>query len=123
VHQGAIVAADDAGVFSALAAARATIEELAQRLNFDVRATGILLRLLGGLGLLVQRDGAFHLTGQARLYLVKDSAFYWGNMMRVAVDISFATWLAKLPDLVVLLPSCESHRNSCRQSSSAFRGR
>jgi hypothetical protein len=86
VHQGAIVAADDAGVFSALAAGPATIEELAQQLNFDVRATGILLRLLGALGLLTQRDGAFHLTDQARLYLVKDSAFYWGNMMRVAVS-------------------------------------
>ena len=86
LHQGAIVAADDAGVFSALAAGPATIEDLAQRLNFDVRATGILLRLLGALGLLVQRDGAFHLTDQARLYLVKDSAFYWGNMMRIAVS-------------------------------------
>ena len=75
VHQGAIVAADDAGAFTALAADPATIEDLAQRLNFrHARKTGILLRLLGAIGLLVQRDGAFHLTDQARLYLVKDSA-------------------------------------------------
>jgi acetylserotonin N-methyltransferase len=85
-YQGAIVAADDAGIFAALAKSPATIEGLAQRLDFDVRATGIVLRLLASLDLLVQRDGAFHLTNQAALYLVKDSPFYWGNMMRIAVS-------------------------------------
>jgi acetylserotonin N-methyltransferase len=85
-HQGAIVAADDAGLFSALAEQPATIEELASRLDFDVRATGILLRLLGSLGLLVMRDERFQLTDQARQYLVKSSPFYWGHMMRVAVS-------------------------------------
>jgi acetylserotonin N-methyltransferase len=86
MYQGAIVAADDAGVFAALAAAPATIEELAARLDFDVRATGILLRLLGSLGLLAARDARFDLTDQARQYLVKSSPFYWGHMMRVAVS-------------------------------------
>jgi acetylserotonin N-methyltransferase len=84
--QGAIVAADDAGVFAALAEQPATIEELATRLDFDVRATGILLRLLASLGLLVMRDERFQLTDQARQYLVKSSPFYWGHMMRVAVS-------------------------------------
>jgi len=86
MHQGAIVAADDAGVFTALAEHPATIEELAARLDFDVRATGILMRLLGSLGLLVMRDERFQLTDQARQYLVKSSPFYWGHMMRVAVS-------------------------------------
>jgi hypothetical protein len=86
MHQGAIVAADDAGVFVALAEHPATIEELAARLDFDVRATGILLRLLASLGLLVLRDEQFQLTDQARQYLVKSSPFYWGHMMRVAVS-------------------------------------
>ena len=85
-YQGAIVAADDAGVFVALAENPATIEELAARLDFDVRATGILLRLLGSLGLLMIRDERFQLTDQARQYLVKSSRFYWGHMMRVAVS-------------------------------------
>jgi hypothetical protein len=86
MYQGAIVAADDAGVFTALAEHSATIEELAARLDFDVRATGILLRLLASLGLLITRDGRFQLTDQARQYLVKSSPFYWGHMMRVAVS-------------------------------------
>ena len=85
-YQGAIVAADDAGVFTALAERPDRIEDLAERLDFDRRATGILLRLLASLGLLVQREGVFHLTDQARLYLVKSSSFYWGHMMRVAVS-------------------------------------
>jgi acetylserotonin N-methyltransferase len=86
VYQGAIVAADDAGVFTALAEDPATIDGLARRLDFDVRATGVLLRLLASLGLLLQRESFFHLTDQARLYLVKSSSFYWGNMMRIGVS-------------------------------------
>jgi acetylserotonin N-methyltransferase len=85
-YQGAIVAADDAGVFASLAAQPATIEELAGRLDFDVRATGILLRLLGSLGLLVVGGERFQLTDLARQYLVKSSPFYWGHMMRVTVS-------------------------------------
>jgi acetylserotonin N-methyltransferase len=86
MYQGAIVAADDAGVFTALAEQPAPISELAERLDFDVRATGILLRLLASLGLLALRDGRFQLTDQARQYLLKSSPFYWGHMMRVAVS-------------------------------------
>jgi hypothetical protein len=86
MYQGAIVAADDADVFTALAEKPAAIEELAARLDFDVRATGILLRLLASLGLLVMRAERFQLTDQARQYLVKSSPSYWGHMMRVAVS-------------------------------------
>ena len=82
-YQGAVVAADDAGIFTALAEKPATIEDLAKRMDFDVRATGVLLRQLAALGLLYPRDDVFQLADQARLYLVKASPFYWGNMMRV----------------------------------------
>jgi acetylserotonin N-methyltransferase len=85
-YQGTIVAADDAGVFNALAERPATIEELAQRLDFDLRATGIVLRLLAALGLLLRRDGRYQLADTARVYLVKSSPFYWGHMMRVGVS-------------------------------------
>ena len=97
VYQSAIVAADDSGIFTALAEDAATIEDLAQRLDFDVRATGILLRLLAALDLAVPREGIYQLTDQARLYLVKSSPFYWGNMMRVRVSAWHRdTLLAKL---------------------------
>jgi acetylserotonin N-methyltransferase len=85
-YQGAIVAADDAGIFDALARQSASIDELAERLDYDVRATGIVLRLLASLGLAASRGGVFSLTDQARVYLVKASPFYWGHMMRVGVS-------------------------------------
>jgi hypothetical protein len=85
-NQGAMVAADDAGIFNALNEAPASIEELAGKLDFDVRATGVLLRLLAGLGLFSVRGDRYQLTDQARLYLVKSSPFYWGNMARVGVN-------------------------------------
>ena len=86
LYQSAIVAGDDAGVFAALGEAPATIETLAKRMDFDIRATGVLARLLAALGLIVSRNGQFQLTDQARLYLIKASPFYWGNMMRVGVN-------------------------------------
>ena len=86
VHQPAIVVADEAGIFAGLAEEPATIPELAARLGFDERATGVLLRLLAALGLLVPRLGRFHLSDEARIYLVKSSPWYWSPMMSVAVS-------------------------------------
>lgn len=86
LYQTAIVAADNAGVFAALGDAPASTEDLARRLGFDARASGVLLRLLAGIGLIVPRGGRYQLTDQARLYLVKSSPFYWGNMMRVGAN-------------------------------------
>jgi hypothetical protein len=85
-YQGAIVVADEMGIFAALNDKPATIDELAQRLAFDKRATGVLLRVLASLGLLVAREQRFQLTDQARLYLVKSSPYYWGHMMHVGVN-------------------------------------
>jgi acetylserotonin N-methyltransferase len=85
-YQGTIVAADDAGVFTALAEQPATIHELAARLDFDLRATGVTLRLLAALDLIVAREGRYQLTATARTYLLRSSAFYWGDMMRAAVS-------------------------------------
>lgn len=96
-YQAAAVAADEAGVFVALNEKPATISELAARLDFDVRATGILLRLLGALGLLTQRLGRFQLTDEARHYLVKGGPFYWGAMLNVGInDAQRTRLLAKL---------------------------
>ena len=86
VHQPTIVAADEAGIFTALADAPATVSELAARLNFDERATRIVVRLLAALGLVTLRLERFHLTDEARTYLVSSSPWYWGPMLHVAVS-------------------------------------
>jgi hypothetical protein len=97
MHQVAVVAADEAGLFNALEEKPGTITELAARLDFDERATGILLRLLAALGLLKQRLGCFQLTDDARVYLVKSGSFYWGHMLSVGINEGHRTrLLAKL---------------------------
>jgi len=85
-YHSAIVAADDADIFAALNDRPGTIQELAGILDLDERATGVLLRLLAALRLLVARNDRFELTLQARLYLVKSSPFYWGPMLHVGVS-------------------------------------
>ena len=85
-YQGAIAVADEQGIFAALNEKPATLSELAKRLDFDERATGVLVRLLASLGLLVPRNEQFQLTDLARIYLLKSSPFYWGHMMRVAAN-------------------------------------
>lgn len=87
LHQPAIVAAEEAGIFAALAEAPATAAELAERLGFDERATRVLVRLLAALRLLlVTEDDRYHLADEARIYLVKGSPWYWAPMASVAVS-------------------------------------
>src|SRR5688572_32941220 len=87
LHHPAIVAAEEAGIFPALAEGPATAAELAERLGFDERATRVLVRLLAALRLLrVTEDGRYHLAGEARIYLVKGSPWYWAPMASVAVS-------------------------------------
>jgi len=96
-YQAAIVAADESGVFTSLIDQSLTPAELARRLDFDERATTILLRVLASLDLLTNRSGRFQLTDQARAYLVQSSPFYWGHMMKVGVsDWHLNTLLTKL---------------------------
>jgi hypothetical protein len=85
-YQAAVVAADDAGIFTSLEKEPATSATLAGRLDFDERATRVLLRLLASLGLLDVRGDRFHLSSEAQIYLLRSSPFYWGEMMRVAVN-------------------------------------
>lgn len=86
LHQPAIVAAEEAGIFAALNESPATAAELAAHLGFDERATQVLVRLLAALRLLVTHDGRYRLGDEARTFLVKGSAWYWAPMASVAVS-------------------------------------
>jgi acetylserotonin N-methyltransferase len=77
----AVTVADELGIFKSLLAAPASADELAKRLGFNGRATRATLRLLASLGFLQQRLGKYQLKDAARLYLLKDSPFYWGHML------------------------------------------
>lgn len=77
-----LAVADELGVFAALAAAPATASEAAQRLGLNRRATDILLRMLTALGLLAWRGGRYEPTDGARTYLLPESPYYWGPLLR-----------------------------------------
>lgn len=82
----ALTAADDSGVFEALAAAPATARELAERLSLNARAVRALLPLLAAEGVLVQRLGRYHLTEVARDFLLRSSPLYWGSILTIVRD-------------------------------------
>jgi acetylserotonin N-methyltransferase len=77
----AVTVGDDLGIFKSLQQEPAGADELARRMGFNDRATRATLRLLASLGFLVQRLGRYQLTDSARLYLLRDSPFYWGHML------------------------------------------
>jgi acetylserotonin N-methyltransferase len=86
VNAPAVAVADETGIFDSLAADGATAEGLAARLDFDVRATETLLRLLASVGLLTKHGEVFRLRDVARIYLVKSSSFYWGHMLQLTIS-------------------------------------
>ena len=79
----AMSVADELGVFAALAAAPATAAETAQRFGFNRRATDVLLSMLSALGLVAFRDGRHELTDVTRTYLLPESPYYWGPLLRI----------------------------------------
>ncbi|MFZ1990363.1 MAG: methyltransferase [Alphaproteobacteria bacterium] len=86
-----MVAGDESGIYAALNEGPDTIEGLAKRLSYDVRATGVLLRHLASLGVLNTRNGVFQVSELARQYLIKSSPYYWGNMLRIGANAATLT--------------------------------
>src|SRR5437763_9967007 len=77
-----LAVADQIGLFAFLAQSPATAEEVAVGISLGPRGTEMLLGLVSALGLLVQRQGRFHLTDEARTYLLADSPYYCGSIMK-----------------------------------------
>lgn len=80
-HLPAMLAANEIGLFDALAEGSLPIDELAARCGVNARSLGIVNGLLCALGLLARRDGRYGLTLTSRHYLVKSSEFYWGSLL------------------------------------------
>ena len=77
----AVTAAVDIEVFESLAQSPASHTTLATRLSLSARGTEILLPLLASLRLLVCHEGRYQLTDLARLYLLKESPYFWGGLL------------------------------------------
>ncbi len=91
VHFPAVVAADELGVFQALAASPASAEELSQRMKLNLRSLRAILPLLASLGLLQQHGGRYRLTGEAHDYLLPTSPFYWGPVLAASARIPMSS--------------------------------
>ncbi|GAB4548116.1 MAG: methyltransferase [Thermodesulfovibrionia bacterium] len=64
---------------------------VSRELNTDLRATGILLDALTGLGLLRKRNGMYSNSPIANKFLVSGSPYYQGDILRHA-DILWKNW-------------------------------
>jgi len=77
----AMLAADEIGLFDALAQTPLSVQDAAKACNVNPRALGIVTALLCALGFLAKREGRLSLTVTSRNYLVKSSDFYWGALL------------------------------------------
>jgi SAM-dependent methyltransferase len=81
-----ILTANTLGVFENIGKGH-TAPEVAKVLKTDARATEILLDAVTALGLLKKSGGIYRLTVTAKRFLLPDSPFYQGDMLRHAAEL------------------------------------
>jgi hypothetical protein len=79
----ALTAADELKILDSLAERPATVAELADRLDLNVRAVSAVLPLLAAMGFLIAREGRFSISETTRNFMVHSSPFYWGAVFTV----------------------------------------
>ncbi|MBO0713701.1 MAG: hypothetical protein J2O39_01060 [Acidimicrobiales bacterium] len=77
-----LLVADDLGLITSLAEGPASAEELARRLDLNQRGVGAVLPMLASLGYLEARDGRYAITDTSRHYLLPESPYYWGGLLK-----------------------------------------
>ncbi len=79
----AALAADELGVFDALAATPADVDAFSHRTGFAHRGVRVLLPMLAAMGLLSVREGVYSVTSAARNFLLSSSDYSWGPVLQV----------------------------------------
>lgn len=87
----ALLAANEIGLFAALADGAKTASEAAKMLNCDLRAVERLLHACGGLDLIVQEGQTYRLSPVSTAYLVPGRPGYLGSALQWAKD-QYAAW-------------------------------
>jgi hypothetical protein len=77
-----LTVADEIGLFTLLAKQALSPTEIAEQLKIGARATEGILGVLTSLGFVLQHDGQFLLTELSRNYLLPESPYYWGGLLR-----------------------------------------
>lgn len=84
-----MTAADELGLFVLLERAPATTAEVAERLKLSPRAAEALVGVLASTGFLERHGGRYRNTETTRQFLLPESPFYWGGMLRFIRDLPF----------------------------------
>jgi O-methyltransferase domain/Dimerisation domain len=79
----ALTVAAELGLFSLLHKNPASSDVVAKEFGFELRAAEALLGILTSLGYLIQRDKKFYLTDVSQYYLIPESPYYWGGMLKL----------------------------------------
>jgi cyclopropane fatty-acyl-phospholipid synthase-like methyltransferase len=99
-HFPTLTVADELGLFSLLHEVPAVASDVAKKLDLGARATEALLGLMTSLGYLVQQDEKFSLTEVSRNFMLPESPYYWGGMLKFMANnpITHSVLLASLRD-------------------------
>ncbi|MBF2016745.1 MAG: class I SAM-dependent methyltransferase [Rivularia sp. T60_A2020_040] len=85
-HFPTLTVADELGLFALIAEAPKTASEVSESLSLSERATEALLGVMTSLGYLVQQSGKFNLTQVSRNFLLPQSPYYWGGMLKLMAN-------------------------------------
>lgn len=85
-HFPTLTVADELGLFSLIAEAPKTASEVSESLCLSERATEALLGVMTSLGYLVQQNGKFNLTKVSSNFLLPQSPYYWGGMLKLMIN-------------------------------------
>ncbi|MBW4669494.1 MAG: methyltransferase domain-containing protein [Cyanomargarita calcarea GSE-NOS-MK-12-04C] len=97
-HFPTLTVADELGLFSFLDKRPNTASDIAKSFSLGDRATEAILGVMTSLGYLVQQDGKFNLTEASRNFLLPESPYYWGGMLKLMANnpLSHSTLLEAL---------------------------
>ncbi|MGB3759948.1 MAG: methyltransferase [Rivularia sp. (in: cyanobacteria)] len=86
LHFPTLTVADELGLFPLIAEAPKTASQISESLSLSERASEALLGVMTSLGYLVQQNGKFNLTKVSRNFLLPDSPYYWGGMLKLMAN-------------------------------------
>jgi acetylserotonin N-methyltransferase len=78
-----LAAADELGLFDALASEPMGTERIAERFSLNVETLRALLPMLAAMDFLRVRNNRYELTPTSRTYLVTSSPYYWGHAFSI----------------------------------------
>ena len=90
-----LAVADELGLFPLLKKEPLTAEQVSEKMSLGPRATEAMLGVLASMGFLEKRNEKFHTTPESENYLLPDSPYYSGGIIRLLRDMPFTYSMLK----------------------------